>query len=84
MTAQGTSQSEGAGAGDGGGLASAVKTGWVVFLALALLTAAEYIVAVSLDANLPFVIAIAMAKAGLITYYFMHIVRAWSSGQEEA
>jgi caa(3)-type oxidase subunit IV len=80
MTAQGTPQGEGA----GGGLASAVKTGWVVFLALALLTVVEYIVAVALEANLPIVIAIAMAKAGLITYYFMHIVRAWSSGQEEA
>lgn len=84
MTAHGTPQGEKAGGGNGGGLASAVRTGWVIFLALALLTLAEYIIAVSLEANLPIIIAIAVVKAGLIAYYFMHIVRAWSGGEEEA
>ena len=82
MTAQGTPQEEGAGSGHG--LAGAVRTGWVIFLALALLTLVEYIIAVSLEANLPIIIGIAVLKAGLIGWYFMHIVRAWSSGEEEA
>lgn len=84
MTAPGTPQGEKAGGGNGGGLASAVRTGWVIFLALALLTLIEYIIAISLEANLPIIIAIAVVKAGLIAYYFMHIVRAWSGGEEEA
>ena len=84
MTAQGTPQSESSGARGGNGLARAVRTGWVIFLALALATLVEYIIAVTLEANLPIIIAIAVVKAGLIGWYFMHIVRAWSGGEEEA
>ena len=84
MTTHGTPQGEGAGADGGHGASGAIRTGWVIFLALALATLVEYIVAVSLEANLPIIIAIAVVKAGLISYYFMHIVRAWSSGEEEA
>lgn len=84
MTAHGTPQGEGAGAGNGGGLAGAVRTGWVIFLALALLTLVEYIIAISLEANFPIIIGIAVVKAGLIAWYFMHIVRAWRGGDEEA
>ena len=82
MTARGTPQGEGA--GNSGGLAGAVRTGWVIFLALALLTFVEYMIAVSLEANLPIIIGIAVVKAGLIGWYFMHIVRAWPGGEEEA
>ncbi len=84
MTAHEAPQGEKAGAGHGGGLAGAVRTGWVIFLALALLTLVEFIIAVSLEANLPIIMAIAVVKAGLIGWYFMHIVRAWSGGEEEA
>jgi caa(3)-type oxidase subunit IV len=61
----------------GGGVFAAIRTGWMVFVALAVLTIVEYIVAVGVDANLPVVAVIALAKAGLIIYYFMHVVRAW-------
>jgi heme/copper-type cytochrome/quinol oxidase subunit 4 len=84
VSTHGTPPGERTDAGHGGGLAGAVRTGWVIFLALALLTLVEYIIAVSLEANLPIIIAIAVLKAGLIAYYFMHIVRAWSGGEEEA
>jgi len=84
MTAHDTPQEKSGRAGHGGGLTSAIQTGWVIFLALALLTLIEFIIAVSLEANLPIIIAIAVMKAGLIGWYFMHIVRAWSSGEDEA
>lgn len=61
----------------GEGLFSAIRTGWMVFVALAVLTIIEYVVAVSLDANVPVVAVIALAKAGFIVYYFMHVARAW-------
>ncbi len=60
-----------------------VRTGWVVFLWLAVLTAVEFIVAVTVDANLPIMVVIALIKAGLIVYYFMHVLRIWR-GEEEA
>ncbi len=60
-----------------GGPFGAIRTGWMVFLALAVLTIVEYIVAVGVDANLPVIAVIALGKAGFIVYYFMHVVRAW-------
>lgn len=61
----------------GGGPFGAIRTGWMVFAALAALTIVEYVVAVRVEANLPIVAVIALGKAGFIGYYFMHIVRAW-------
>ena len=92
MTAHGTPQGERTGAGNGGGLAGAVRTGWVIFLALALLTLVEYIIAVSLEANLPIIIGLAVVTAGLIAWYFMPNVRdrrgwggeAWGGGRGAA
>ena len=60
-----------------------VRTGWVVFLWLAVLTAVEFIVAVTVDANLLIMVGIALLKAGLIVYYFMRVFRIWR-GEEEA
>lgn len=72
---------EGRQSGDGRGpvegVSAAVRTGWMVFAALAVLTIVEYVIAVRLDANLPIIALIAAAKAGFIVYYFMHVVRAW-------
>ncbi len=75
--------------GDGGmeptrGLAGAIRIGWMMFLGLAVLTLVEYVIAVTLDANLPIVIAIALMKACLIVYYFMHVLRVWRGREEEA
>ena len=59
-----------------------LRTGWVVFLWLAVLTAVEFIIAVTIDANLPIMIVIALMKAGLIMHYFMHLLRIWRGGEE--
>ena len=59
------------------GMARALRTGWVVFLGLAVLTAVEFLVAVTVTTNLPAVLVMALMKAGLIIYYFMHLLRIW-------
>jgi len=48
-----------------------------VFIVLALLTLGEFIIAINLEnAAVPLVI-VALIKAGLIIYYFMHVYRLW-------
>ncbi len=60
----------------------AVRLGWRVFAALAVLTVVEYVVAVELGNNLTPLAVIALTKAGLIARYFMHIVALWRGGEE--
>lgn len=55
------------------GQAAAWRKGWFVFLFLAVLTAAEFIVSVTLAGPLPYLTVIALAKAGLIIVYFMRL-----------
>lgn len=62
--------------------ADAMRIGLYVFAVLAVLTVIEYVIAVSLDMNLAILMAIAVAKAALILYYFMHVVRAWTGSGE--
>jgi caa(3)-type oxidase subunit IV len=50
----------------------AFATGRTVFLALAVLTVAEYVVAVSATA-VPVLLVMGLAKAWLIVVYFMHV-----------
>lgn len=50
----------------------AFATGRTVFLALAVLTVAEYVVAVSVTA-VPVLLLMGLAKAWLIVVYFMHV-----------
>lgn len=64
---------------DSGSQGNAVSIGLVVVLVLAVATIIEYVIAIEVDKNLPVLIVIAFFKAGLILYYFMHIVRAWAS-----
>jgi caa(3)-type oxidase subunit IV len=59
------------------------RVGWLVFLALAALTVIEYIIAVELNDNLPVIMGIAVVKAALIIWYFMHVARLWLSAREE-
>lgn len=54
------------------------QTGLRVFGGLALLTALEYVAAVSLDKNLPVLVVFALPKAALIIWYFMHLRRVWA------
>ena len=51
---------------------------YVVFIALAVLTVLEFVVASYLPSAV-FLTLIALAKAGLIVHFFMHIYRLWSS-----
>lgn len=50
----------------------ALATGRTVFIGLAVLTVAEYVVAISLTA-VALLLVLALAKAWLIVVYFMHI-----------
>lgn len=52
----------------------------IVFVALAILTVAEYLVS-TLWGSTVFLILIALAKAALIVQFFMHVYRLW---REEA
>ncbi len=58
--------------------------GWLVFIGLAVLTLVEYILAITIDANVPILVVFAVAKAALIVHYFMHLVRIWREAEEEA
>ncbi len=58
--------------------------GWVVFIGLAVLTIVEYLFAITVNANLPVLIVLAVAKAALIIHYFMHLVRVWRDSEEES
>ncbi len=53
---------------------------YVIFVILALLTAAEYFVSITLESTV-LLLLIALAKAALIVHFFMHIYRLWR--QEE-
>jgi hypothetical protein len=52
-------------------------------LVLAVQTAAEYILALVVDKNLPIMVAINLSEAALIMIYFMHLPRLWR-GREES
>ncbi|HRJ58714.1 MAG TPA: cytochrome c oxidase subunit 3 [Anaerolineales bacterium] len=51
---------------------SALMQGVVIFVYLAVLTVIEYFIAVAFDA-VPLLIVVAVIKAGLVVYYYMHI-----------
>ncbi len=52
-----------------------VRVGVIIFLVLAVLTGVEYWIAVSMTGNLLPLSLIALAKVGLIAYFFMHIAQ---------
>ena len=53
---------------------SALRQGAMIFIYLAVLTALEFFVAIALGAVI-LLIAIALVKAGLVLYYYMHIYK---------
>lgn len=57
--------------------ASAQRTGLYVFLALLVLTIAESIVGGLETPITVLLIIIALVKAALIVYFFMHVYRLW-------
>ncbi len=62
---------------DTAGLSAALRLGLVVIAVLAALTVAEWFVGTDLDPNLIPLMAIAVVKAALIVWYFMHVYRLW-------
>jgi heme/copper-type cytochrome/quinol oxidase subunit 4 len=54
-----------------------LRRGVVIFIALAVLTGLEYILAISGSPTILLWVLL-LAKAGLVLYYFMHISRAFS------
>jgi len=65
--------------------ASAYKQGVTIFIYLGVLTALEFFVALALG-SAPIMALIALAKAGLVMYYYMHIYKlnAASAGDEHS
>ena len=55
--------------------AARVRIGVIVFVLLGILTGVEYWIAVSFTGILLALAVIAVAKVGLIAYYFMHIAQ---------
>ena len=54
------------------------RTGIIVALIIAMLTAVEFWIA-SLNSGVTFLMLIAAAKAILIIWFFMHVKRLWSA-----
>ncbi|GAB4503485.1 MAG: hypothetical protein Fur0043_04770 [Anaerolineales bacterium] len=60
---------------------SALNQGAIIFIFLAVLTALEFFIAIALEA-VALLIIIALVKAGLVVYYYMHIYRLSSSDED--
>ncbi len=58
------------------------RIGWIVILLLAVLTGLEFWLSFSVRPVLPYLVLTAIAKAGLILYYFMHVNQLWKPGKE--
>ncbi|HVN15028.1 MAG TPA: cytochrome c oxidase subunit 3 [Anaerolineales bacterium] len=54
--------------------ASALSQGLVIFIYLAILTGIEFFIALTMD-SAPLLVLVAIVKAGLVAYYYMHIYR---------
>src|SRR3972149_551296 len=59
---------------------SLLRQGVIIFVYLAVLTGLEYFVAIAMDA-VPLLVILAVVKAGLVLYYYMHVYRL---NQEQA
>lgn len=60
-----------------------IRRGWTVFIALAVLTAAEFVVSLTIEDPWPLLTPIALAKAALIVYYFMRVTNIWREEESE-
>jgi heme/copper-type cytochrome/quinol oxidase subunit 4 len=59
-----------------------LRKGLWVFIVLAILTAGEYVLAVTMkQGNLPYMVVMNIVDAALILYFFMHFAQLW--GKEE-
>jgi heme/copper-type cytochrome/quinol oxidase subunit 4 len=57
---------------------AAYRKGFLVFVALAILTALEFWVATAAGGSVAFLFIIALVKAGVIVQYYMHLESVWS------
>lgn len=57
---------------------AAYRQGLLVLVGLAVLTALEFFVASALGGSIVFLFVLALAKAGLIVQYYMHVHMLWS------
>lgn len=60
---------------------AAYRRGVYVLLALAVLTAVEFLIATVLNGSVVLLFVIVLAKAGLILQYYMHAEQIWSEGE---
>jgi heme/copper-type cytochrome/quinol oxidase subunit 4 len=67
---------------NGNGKASAMRSGVVVIIVLAVLTAAEFLISAATNGSVVPLTIIALIKAGLILQYFMHAPRVLGSDGE--
>lgn len=58
-------------------MATLVRTGWLVVATLIMLVVLEYVVFLILDSNIPIMVAMNVADAAMIMYFFMHVSRIW-------
>lgn len=59
------------------------RQNFFIFLALAVLTLIEFLVAINLEEATVALMIIALIKAGLIVQFFMHIYRLWRQEEHE-
>lgn len=55
-----------------------MRTGWWVFIGLAVLTGLEYWLSIALQGTLPYLTVTGVLKAALIVVYFMHVSQIWN------
>src|SRR5512138_3082042 len=62
---------------------SMLGQGVLIFVYLAVLTGLEFFVAVAFDA-VPLLVVVALVKAGLVLYYYMHIYKLTATAEGES
>ena len=53
------------------------RYGWIIFVALLVLTLIEYFIGVQPNPSAVALMIVALIKATLIVYFFMHVYRLW-------
>ena len=66
------------------GLTIALRRDLLVIIGLAALSVVEFVVPLVLERGpaLPILVVLALAKAGLIAHYFMHLAQLWRPEEE--
>jgi hypothetical protein len=65
------------------GIAQRLRTGWFVFVGLAILTGLEYWIATTWGGStIAYLAVLALLKAALVVQYFMHVGRVLSAEEE--